>query len=144
MNNEINNNEKIVKEHDDVRTLHEVTHYEDHPAREESKAFRHIRDYFHETKAKCFIDNKYCSGGLQIHHAMVEYSAGTEVDWSKLTFKDVDVMENMMPLCRHHHTEKYTGIHTISYPTWILQKYMNEEALDDFERKVKELIESEK
>jgi hypothetical protein len=50
----------------------------------------------------------------------------------------------MMDLCTRHHRGKYTGIHNMSYNIWILQKYMNQEALEDFENAVQEQLKKDK
>lgn len=136
---------KIVQEHNEVKQLHELEHYESHPQRTESSEFRQIKKQMHEEGCKCFVDNGYCVGQIEIHHSIIEYSASTEVDWELVkkdfpNFDHVDDKDQMMPLCYKHHQGKYTGIHKISYPIWILQKYMLKDALADFEKAVKEQI----
>lgn len=133
---------KIVKEHDEVRTFTELSHYEAHPERKESSAFKKLKDQLHKEGAKCFINNGKCEGGIEIHHNIIEFSASEGIDWKKVqkdypNFTNVDsFMGNMLPLCQKHHREPGFGIHYVTYPIWILQKYMDKEALDDFERAV--------
>jgi hypothetical protein len=134
----------MTKEHDQIRRLIELSHYEDHPDRKESEAFRKIKQHYHEIDAPCFIDNKYCSPGIEIHHSIIEWSAWTAIEKSKVDFHDPDTLINTMPLCKVHHTSKGYGIHSITYPIWILQKYMNEEALDDFHNAVEKMLQEEK
>lgn len=136
--------DRIIPSHDDVRHLLEVIHYEDHPAREESPEFAAIKREFHEAHAGCWINNGYCDGGIEIHHAIVEYSASTEVDWAKVRidhpgFDHVDQKVQMLPLCEKHHRGVGTGIHAITYPAWQLQKYLNPHALALFEAAVAHL-----
>ena len=132
--------------HDDVRRLIEVIHYEDHPDRVESPEFREVKKEFHDAHAKCWIDNGYCNGEVEIHHGIIEYSASSEVDWEKVKtdhpgFDHVDSKLQMIPLCAKHHREAGTGIHAVTYPAWQLQKYLNPHALALFEAAVTRLKE---
>lgn len=134
---------KIVVAHDDIRHLIDIIHYEDHPAREESEEFVKLRREFHESGAKCFINNGYCEGHIEIHHNEIEYSASTEVDWHRimeeLGFDHVDSKKQMLPLCHKHHMGVATGIHMVTAPAWKLQKYLKPEALAKFEAAVAHL-----
>lgn len=136
---------KIVPAHDQHETLEEVIHYEDHEKRTESAEFRNAKKKLHAEKKGCFIGNGRCSGHLEVHHSIIEYSASSEVDWDKVrkdfpNVSDVDDIDQMMVLCEKHHRGTGTGIHKISYPAWIMQKYLSEEALDKFEAAVAEMI----
>lgn len=135
----------MVPAHDDIRKLVEVIHYEDHESRTESAEFKRVKQHFHETGAKCWIDNGYCEGQIEIHHNVIEYSAATEVDWEKVKavhgFDHVDDEKQMLPLCEKHHRGIGTGIHMITYPAWQLQKYIKPDALAKFEAAVEHLIE---
>lgn len=134
----------IVKAHDQINHLIEVIHYPDHEKRHESAEFREVKRKLHG--AKCFIDNGFCEGPLQIHHAVIEWAAANAVDWEKVKkdhgFDHVDDMKNMMPLCQKHHQMTGFGIHDITYPAWILQKYMTRENLELFEKAVQHLKEA--
>lgn len=136
--------EKVVHAHDMVRKLIEVIHYEDHPKRTDSEEFKAIREEFHKKHARCYIDNGFCEGPLEIHHAVIEWAAATEVDWSKVKaehgFDHVDHIKNMLPLCHKHHQSPGFGVHSVTFPAWILQKYMKRDALEAFEKAVKHLI----
>jgi hypothetical protein len=99
----------------------------------------------HEERVPCFINNGKCEGHIEIHHNIIEWSAATEVDWEKVqkdhpNFHNVDDRYQMMALCEKHHRHKGFGIHTTPKPIWILQKYMTEEALEKFEKAVKEQL----
>lgn len=140
---------KIVQAHDDIKRLIEISHYEEHAKREESAEFREAKKKFHEMGAKCWIDNKHCCAGIEIHHNIVEYSASSEIDWERFhadhpDIKDVDSFEQMLPLCEVHHRGKFHGIHSITYPIWVLQKYMTDEALDKFQKAIDDEIKKEK
>jgi len=138
---------KITPEHDEV--IHEVfvEHYEAHEKRTESASFRAIKKKMHEEHEPCWIGNGKCEGHIEIHHAIIEWSADTETDWEKVKeyykapfFGDPDTRLNMMALCEKHHRHKGFGIHTTPYPIWILQKFMKADALEDFEKAVKEKL----
>jgi hypothetical protein len=140
---------KIVPEHDQVIHSVYVEHYEQHEKRTESSEFRHVKEQLHKAKTPCWINNGKCEGHLEVHHFVVEWSQATEVDWEKVkedvpNLDNPDKMENMMVLCEKHHRHKGFGIHTTPYPIWRSQKYMTEEALDDFERAVKEQLYKDK
>jgi hypothetical protein len=133
---------KIVEEHDEVIRLTIVEHYEAHPKRSESAEFRKVKKELHEENVPCWINNGKCEGNLEVHHFMVEWSAETEIDPEKVRqenpeYTDADCKANMMVLCEKHHRHKGFGIHTTPFPIWRLQKYMTAEALEDFERAVK-------
>lgn len=135
----------VVHAHDDVRRLVEVIHYPDHDERTESDEFRRIKHDLHAAGTRCYIDNGRCDGPTEVHHGIIEYSAANEVVWDAVKrdhgFDHVDAREQMMPLCRKHHRGVGTGIHEITYPAWILQKYLTAEALDAFEAAVTKLRE---
>ena len=49
-------------------------------------------------------------------------------DWPSITNRKkladwVDGELNMLVLCAIHHRSKYEGIHEITYPAWLLQRY---------------------
>jgi hypothetical protein len=139
----------MTAEHNDIHTLIEIAHYEAHADRKESKEFRRIKEEFHKEGAKCYIDNR-CEGDIEIHHNIIEFAASESIDWEKVQkdypeFKNVDSFKgNMLPLCTKHHRMPGYGIHDITYPIWKLQKYMNEEALNDFENAVEEELKKRK
>lgn len=139
---------KDVIAHDEIRHLVDLMHYDTHPARVETSEFRHNKEELHrkieagEIEA-CIINNGRCEGQTEIHHFYVEYSEGTAVDWT-LVQKDVhienpDQMLNLKPLCHKHHMGTGTGIHMISYPAFLVQRYLNQRNLDLFELAVAHL-----
>lgn len=136
---------RIVKAHDQVNHLTEVIHFPDHPPRHESEEFKRVREKFHKEGAKCYINNGFCEGNIEIHHNVVEWAAANAVDWQKVKaefgFDHVDAYENMLPLCHKHHQAPGFGIHKISFPAWRLQRFMKREHLEAFEKAVKRLIE---
>lgn len=132
---------KIVPAHDQVRKLLDLIHYPDHDGRTESSEFRAIKEKWHnEGKMVCFINNGHCEGQIEVHHSIIEYSTSNEIDWERVKadhgFDHVDSESQMMPLCHKHHMGVGTGIHMVTYPAWILQKYMKPDALALFEEAV--------
>lgn len=141
--------QKLTVAHDEIRHLIDVIHYDDHPARVESSLFRHNKQELHrqidigEIPA-CFINNGHCEGQTEIHHWLVEYSAGNEVEWNiiQLMLKNYGIITNianpdekinLVPLCHKHHMGTGTGIHMITFPAWILQKFLNQKNIALFE-----------
>lgn len=132
---------RIVKAHDEVRTMKVIRHYEDHAERSESAEFRRAKHDLHAKGAECYIDNGFCEGQLEVHHNVIEYSASTEVDWAKVkrdfpNVDSVDDVDQMLVICKKHHTGRFHGIHEMDYPTWVLQRYMTRKALLALEEKV--------
>lgn len=141
----------IVVAHDEIRELTDLIHYDDHPPRIETPAFEAAKRDFHKRITAgeipgCWINNGFCEGHTEIHHQYVEYSAGTGVDWllvkQVVNITDPDQMPNFMQLCKKHHMGTGTGIHMVTYPAWILQKFLNHKNIILFEAAVKHLKET--
>lgn len=137
--------DKITPEHNE--TIHEeyIEHYEAHPKRVETSLFRKTKKHMHDNHVGCWVNNGRCDGGIQIHHNIIEYSAANEVDWKKVQadfpdFTDVDQEVQMMGLCEKHHVWEGFGKHHVPEPIHKLQRYMTEDALDDFEKATYEEI----
>jgi hypothetical protein len=131
----------LTKEHTQFRTLKEVAYYPAHPDRTESDEFREIKREFKKEHAKCWINNGYCDGPIEVHHDVIEYSEAMGVDWEKVkkdypNIDHVDDKDQMLTICKRHHTGKYTGKHNISEPIWKMQKYMDDESIAKFEAAV--------
>jgi hypothetical protein len=88
---------------------------------------------------------------LETHHFYVEKAAENGIDWDKFSefavrgyniqtgeslsegmdwldvkknpYLFVDSRNNMVVLCKEHHTSSRRGIHHVPFPDWILQKY---------------------
>lgn len=139
---------KVVPAHNDVRRLIELDHYESHEKRTESAEFRRVKEEFKKEHAQCWVNNKYCEGQLEVHHNIIEYSAITEVDMEKVRaeypfFTSPENKGGMRVLCAKHHRGKFHGVHSMTYPIWVLQKFMTDEALDNFEKAIQEEIKKE-
>jgi hypothetical protein len=86
-----------------------------------------------------------CHGAAQLeaHHAVAEFAGLNEVDWAKVAkdfpqagiHSDEDFLRfaesegGLMILCDKHHRSAGTGIHSVTYPAWLLDRY----ARDDWE-----------
>ena len=76
---------------------------------------------------------------METHHDFFEWASQFGLDLKKVeaTFPAltdrkklaewVDSPSNMLVLCEAHHRAKYEGIHEITYPAWLLQRYQGEE-----------------
>ena len=75
---------------------------------------------------------------METHHFHFEWAAQNGLDlekvmadWPKITDREklaewVDSEGNMLVLCAEHHRGQHCGIHMISYPAWLLQRYQGD------------------
>lgn len=132
----------IVQAHIQKRSMVEVTYFPTHEERKESAEFREDKaELKAEGKYACFIGNGRCSGQIELHHAIIEFSEANAIDWERVkadypNVDHADDIDQMMPLCEKHHRGRGTGIHATTYQAWLAQKYMTPEALDAFEAAV--------
>lgn len=84
-----------------------------------------------------------CHGctGLELHHNPLEYAGLSEIDWRRFAAEfptlgihsDADFLAaaegegNATILCSLHHRAPYQGVHSITYPLWVLQRYARPE-----------------
>ena len=123
------------------RTLDELVAYPKHEPRTASSIYRKTHTHLVNTlDAPCWVCGVRKSDGAQIetHHAHFEWAAQNGLDlekvtadWPALTDRKklaewIDGEGNMLVLCAVHHRGQYTGVHSISYPSWLLQKYQGE------------------
>jgi hypothetical protein len=130
----------IVQGHLDRHTLRESVSVPDHEERGYSAELERGRRLLKkEGKYKCWI----CGTEelLELHHLFCEFSLSNVCDFDKLwelsqvfdpygygkEFAELPVesssdVRNMLVLCRLHHRQTYTGIHNISFSSWIMQK----------------------
>ncbi len=139
--------ENIVKEHVQRRTIHEIVIDPAHQKRVESEIFRKSKERLMEDgHYKCFICGT--DKNIQIHHFIVEYMYGNIVDLNKAKevaeifdiygygkllknkpLESIDDIRCLMALCQTHHigvdhedNNSGTGIHTLPFPDWIIQR----------------------
>jgi len=84
-------------------------------------------------------DGHRCSGATQLeaHHAVAEFSGLNEIDWQKVArdfpqaglHSDEDFLRfaeseaGLLILCDRHHRWPGSGIHSVTYPAWLLDRY---------------------
>lgn len=80
-----------------------------------------------------------CAGATQLeaHHAIAEFAGLSEVDWQKVAkdfpqaalHSEEDFLNyaesegGLMILCDIHHRHVGKGIHAVTYPAWLLDRY---------------------
>lgn len=129
-----------------ARTLHEVAWYPQHDPRKASAEYRKTHDLLVvKIDTPCWICGiRNSTGGkMETHHSELEWAAekafeddgqmlaGLVADLNgKITASTpadlrefLDSEGNMLILCATHHRGPYTGIHSITYPVWKLQRY---------------------
>lgn len=131
-----------VPAHDQAITRHYTMHFPEHPARENDPHYKDFEEYRRRTKdtAKCAFaertgDDTTCHGGLELHHAHVEFSLQNGVDLAALE-KDypgisdpsqvgewVESAQNFRWLCAFHHRGP-AGAHTASHSDWEASQYV--------------------
>lgn len=128
--------------HDQATTHHYVAHYPPHPPRTEDPHYRDFEAYRRRTHAtaKCAIgehrsDFSECDGGLELHHAHVEFSlqngvdlAWLEKDYPGISNPDdvgawVESAANLQWLCEFHH-RGHGGVHVASASDFEAEKYV--------------------
>lgn len=136
-----------VPEHVIQRVVHDDVIDPTHADRVESPAFREAKARLrHDGHYRCWVCGT--TDAIQIHHRAAEYMFAAIVDYDLLkTFCEewdpfgygkllrhqpmttVDDVRNCLPLCVAHHVSVDhadggggTGIHDLTFPTWIMQK----------------------
>jgi hypothetical protein len=117
------------------------------------KIFEHARHHLiYELDTGCWIggaildqikaglpEGHRCHGATQLeaHHSVAEFSGLNEEDWQKVAkdfpqagihsdedFKRFAESEaGLLILCDKHHRSAGTGIHSVTYPAWLLDRY---------------------
>lgn len=133
----------MTEAHDQTISRSYVMHYPEHPAREDDphyKDFEHYRKS-HVGTAVCNFaerrggDTSECKGGLELHHAHIEFSLQNGVDLSLLE-RDypgvsdadevgawVETAANLIFLCAWHHRGA-GGIHVASASDFEAEHYV--------------------
>lgn len=130
-----------VPAHDQIESSRYIVHYPSHLPRKEDPFYSAFVAYHRATArtAKCFIGIrvgfKHCNGGLELHHAHVEYSLANgidlkaiQVDFPDLTNehevqKWVESEHNFRWLCMFHH-RGHAGVHVVSHAIWEAGQYV--------------------
>jgi hypothetical protein len=132
----------MTDQHDQAISNSYIVHYPSHEPRTEDphyKDFEAYRKATHST-AVCAIgqhrgDLSECAGGLELHHAHIEFSLQNNVDlaWLEVDYPGVSNPEevgawvesaaNLMWLCEKHH-RGVGGIHHASASDYEAEKYV--------------------
>lgn len=129
--------------HDQPTTHHYVMRYPEHPAREDDPHYKDFEHYkrTHKDTAMCAFaarrggDTSECHGGLELHHAHVEFSLQNGVDLALLErdypgISDpnevgawVESADNLQFYCAGHH-RGHGGVHVASASDFEAEHYV--------------------
>ena len=131
-----------VPAHDGKITHTYFLHYPEHPARKSDPHYVDFSAYRRRTKAtaKCAIgqhrnDYTECAGGLELHHAHVEFSLqnGIDLTWLEVDYPGisdpntvgawVESAANLLWLCSWHHRGA-SGVHVASSSDYEAARYV--------------------
>jgi len=131
-----------VDAHDQAITNSYVVHYPPHEPRESDPNYKDFNAFRRKTaaNAKCSIgdhrgDFTDCAGGLELHHAHIEFSLqnGVDLKWLEVDYPGVsnpdevgawvESAQNLIWLCEKHH-RGVGGIHHASASDFEAEKYV--------------------
>jgi hypothetical protein len=132
----------MTEAHDQNVTHKYLVHYPAHPPRKGDPHYVDFEAYRRKTKdtAKCAIgehrnDYSECQGGLELHHAHVEFSLqnGVDLKWLELDYPGisdpntvgawVESAANLEWLCEFHH-RGHGGVHVTAASDFEAEKYV--------------------
>lgn len=131
----------VVLAHGQTRTLTETIFYPDHVTRgAESSEFQNTKQKLTKQGEGCYVcgltqEELGPSVRMEGHHFNSEWSLVNSLDLVKVQkdFPDVtdvktflDSLENLILLCPKHHRSNLYGVHMITMPAWIVQKYQKD------------------
>lgn len=132
-----------VPAHVQTRTLTETIWYPPHDHRTASPEYREVHHHLvYELDEPCWIcrvrQSELPKGEhMETHHAVLEWALANAVD-PALVLADfpemgaaddrhlrqwLDSEGNMLVLCPTHHRHGLVGIHSVTYPAWVVQRY---------------------
>ncbi len=148
----------VVAAHQQIETHHYVLHFPPHPARETDPHYVDFNHYHRETRAtaRCWIGERIGYGdcrdangapcappveggeqpGLELHHAIIEFSLQQGVDLAALENDYPGVSDpsevgawiesaaGLRWLCCFHH-RGHAGAHTASHSDWTASAYVH-------------------
>jgi hypothetical protein len=141
----------VTTPHKVTRTLTEIVMYPEHQARKESAEYRKVHEHLvNELDEPCWVcgvrastltdpvHNVHGSTQMETHHWHVEWALANAIDPARIladfpelgTADDqhlrswLDSEGNMLVLCDHCHRSGHYGIHAITYPAWVAQRYL--------------------
>jgi hypothetical protein len=127
----------------DQNVVHKYTiHYPEHPARQDDPHYKDFEEYRRRTKAdaKCSVglhrnDFSECNGGLELHHAHIEFALqnGVDLQWLEVDYPGVsnpdevgawvESGQNLEWLCEQHH-RGLEGVHVLTASDFEAVKYV--------------------
>lgn len=132
----------MTKAHDQVVTHGYTLHYPDHPARKDDPHYRDFEHYrrSHKETARCAVgahrnDYSECRGGLELHHAHVEFALqnGVDLAWLEKDYPGISNPDevgawvesgaNLVFYCSAHHRGP-GGVHCASASDFEAEKYV--------------------
>lgn len=144
---------RLVKPHLVRHVIHEAVMYPAHGPREETPEYAATHHQMVVVEDRpCFIcgvrnstlsspaENPCGASAMETHHVYVEWALINAVDVEKLNAyfgKQLDAagwaaeLEHgeayLLVLCDIHHRHKEAGIHELTYPIWIAQKFVRDD-----------------
>ena len=128
-----------VQAHAEDRALKEDVWTPTHPQRgAESSEFQASKQTVESEKPGCYICGVTTLPAGQFfegHHVGCEWSLANSIDLAKVqkdfpqhtsVIEFLDSTDNIMILCPQHHRAPLRGVHMISMPAWIVQKYQQD------------------
>ncbi len=142
----------MTQAHLATRTLTESIWYPEHDPRKASKLYRKVHHRLvYELDEPCWICGvRHSDGGeMETHHWHVEWALANRIDPKKI-IKDfpfemwtlggttpgttylialrrwLDSEGNMLVLCSACHRHGLVGIHSITYPAWVAQRWLKD------------------
>jgi hypothetical protein len=144
----------VTEAHAQPRDLHEVIYYPEHDPRKASGEYTRVHDHLvHELDEPCWVcgvrysqlndpeKNRHGATQIETHHWVVEWALANAVDPAKILadFPEMgaaddehlrawlDSESNMLILCSTHHRHGLYGIHSVSYPAWVVQRRLRDD-----------------
>jgi hypothetical protein len=128
------------------RTLTETVWYPDHSPRKASSEYKRVHNHLvYELDEPCYIcgirQSQLPKGEyMETHHWNVEWALANAIDPAKIIADFPEMKEatdealrqwldsegNMLVLCSEHHRHGNVGIHSITYPAWVAQRWAQE------------------
>ncbi len=137
----------VTETHEEKETLVIDVELPGHDPRKASALFERTRKQLLQKTDRCWICGRTAEEAghpLEAHHTGIEFSFMTApIDWKRVaedfpTFdwhnfdesKPGDFVDNMLAqgliLCKDHHTHPETGIHTVPWPLFVMQRYLKD------------------
>lgn len=129
----------IVPGHEQTRQLTESVWYPDHDPRTQSAEYKKVHHHLvYELDEPCWVcgvrQSQLPAGQhMETHHWHVEWALANRIDIDAIVrdFPDakdfrhwLDSEGNMLVLCSEHHRHGLAGIHEITYPAWVAQRWL--------------------